>query len=175
MKILWHVSFEPIKQFELRVPAHTIKGEDNKTPRICMTESVESCINAMPAGGYALKGLMSLPKSERIIFAYTCLDEYKLIEPNELVEKYGVLDAKATTEHWLLEIPKLKEVAFKVYDAKWHKQTDSFGNKGIVIDYLDYDVTKNPTSARKDRLKQMLPDIFKQYDWRAVLAAVGEI
>ncbi|MFV0515806.1 MAG: hypothetical protein ACK5MV_00200 [Aminipila sp.] len=174
-KLLWHVSFEPITQFELRVPAFRVEGEDNVTPRICMAENILDCLNAMPGGGYAVRGLMCLPPEERILYAYaSCENPKNLIEPKELEEKYGVLDALVTKEHWLLEVPgDIKEIPMLVTGATTHKAVDSLGNKGVVVDTIDYDVSKVIKHSMMEHLEKRLPEIFATYDWREILAGLG--
>ena len=45
---LYHVSYDPIPWFVLRVPDHRLPDEDCTTPRICLGDSVENCVNAKP-------------------------------------------------------------------------------------------------------------------------------
>lgn len=147
--ILWHVSFEVVDNFDPRVPENRMAGEDDTTPRICMGTNIKRCITAMPDGGGALKGLLRASEFDSrmkpIIHAYCTIinrREDGLITPSELVSKYGVLDAKSNGEHWLTKSVTFEHRMFEIYDAKFSEATDQHGNRGYLIDDLDYDLIK---------------------------------
>lgn len=51
---LYHVSYDPIWFFNPRVPKSRLPMEDAETPRICLSDRIERCVNAKPCQAQAL-------------------------------------------------------------------------------------------------------------------------
>ena len=68
MEVLWHVSFDKVPEgrFIPRVPENRITQgeyiEDDTIKRVCFSNSIENCLNAMPCGGFAALGLNEMKK-----------------------------------------------------------------------------------------------------------------
>lgn len=118
--ILYHVSYKPIKNFILRVPKHRLADEDNTTPRICCSTTIENCIMAKPGQTEFLYLCMehNLPC---ILYVYEFnvkSDDPNVIVPTQLQESNAVPDAEILQEYWLCnKIPEFKEYVFKVNDV----------------------------------------------------------
>lgn len=103
---LYHVSYDKISKFVPRIPKDRLLGEDGTVPRICLSISIENCINAKPNQAEAL----FLAREQGIpmpIYVYEFDSEQipadKLVEPQILYDKYDVLDALDNKEYWLLD------------------------------------------------------------------------
>lgn len=94
--------------FYPRVPAYRHPdGEDATISRISVSDSIESCLGAIPGGGIDLEGTNSIQRGYYRVFE---IDINKLgISPSAvkdylyLYEKGLVPDAKATHEYWITE------------------------------------------------------------------------
>lgn len=101
---LFHVSYDPIPCFTLRVPAHRLPDEDGKMPRI---DSIERCVNAKPGQATALylakKFWLKVP-----LYVYEFdtddIPAGALLEPQELSQLNKVADAERNHEYWLLTV-----------------------------------------------------------------------
>lgn len=103
---LYHVSYDRIPEFEPRIPQNRLPGEDSRVPRICLSTSVERCINAKPSQGQALYTAQQYGlRTALYIYEFDVNDipTDKLIGPDELKWQFGVVDAKINGEHWLLD------------------------------------------------------------------------
>lgn len=103
---LYHVSYDKISRFVLRVPKDRLLGEDGTVPRICLSISIENCINAKPnqADALYLAREQGIPLAIYVYeFDTEDIPEGKLVEPEVLYEKYDVLDAIDNREYWLLD------------------------------------------------------------------------
>ncbi len=148
MHILYHVSFDPIEKFELRIPKNRCPNEDETVPRICFSERLNLAVSSMPQGGQALRGMLKLNKKSKkiitpILHCYMCAEWEQpgvFLPPEQIKDKVG--DAEGTREWWAIKIPKLNHVMMQVFNAKFRDCTDKFGNKGVMVDSVDYDVIK---------------------------------
>lgn len=181
VKILWHISFEPIQKFKLRVPKQRMEKEDGITSRICLCDSVKECFNAMPSGGLALQGLLRTKAiTDKIVYAYSLhadLPDTRIIEPHELASDYGVKDALDTGEHWALLKPKFTEQILRIEWANFRTATDPNGNKGLLVTELEYDIEKEHPGEPYHKLfyeaaKQV--ELNNAIDYRRALAVMGE-
>lgn len=103
---LYHVSYDRIPRFELRVPRNRLPYEDDTTPRICLSDSIEHCINAKSGQGQPL--YLAKHYGFRVsLYVYEFdtndIPSDALIAPDELVDRYHVADAKFNHEYWLLD------------------------------------------------------------------------
>lgn len=51
---LYHLSYDPVPFFIPRVPKSRLPMEDAETPRICLSDRIERCVNAKPCQAQAL-------------------------------------------------------------------------------------------------------------------------
>lgn len=127
------------------------------------------------AGG-ALSGLLKLSRLlpiKPILHLYYCATrENKKIEfvpPEILQAKHNVSDAHWTKEWWTLQIPKMKHVVVEVYDAELKPGIDPAGKKGILVEWVKYEVIKE---IPKNTAENFFKDKGFTEDFRAVLTAV---
>lgn len=103
---LYHVSYDPIPWFVLRVPDHRLPDEDCTTPRICLGDSVENCVNAKPDQATAL--YLAKQFGVRVpLYVYEFdtedIPDGALVEPKALSQSGRVSDAEHHHEYWLLD------------------------------------------------------------------------
>lgn len=111
-----HVSLDIVERFVPRIPEHRIPGEDGTIPRICVSDRLLDCINAMPAGPEALQ-IMERLRVPLVIHAYYMQAEQVL--PTKEITRY-VPDAEWSHESWLLTEPT------KVYRVDYHVVNPQF-------------------------------------------------
>lgn len=111
----FHISFDPwttIQEFTPRIPFQRAYGEDNKIQRVCVSNSIENCLNAAPMtdvifepGGYLETNDLSLYISEDnsgvpfVVYELQA-DASCVMNPTELSSL--VPDALETQEHWII-------------------------------------------------------------------------
>lgn len=111
-----HVSLDIVERFVPRIPGQRIPGEDGTIPRICVSNRLLDCINAMPSGPEALQSMERLGVP-LVIHAYYMQAEQVL--PTKEVARY-VPDAEWSHESWLLTEPT------KVYRVDYHVVNPQF-------------------------------------------------
>ena len=100
----YHVSYDRVPKFVLRVPKNRLYGEDDVTPRICLSTSIEQCVNAKPFSAQALYLAREFGLA-MALYVYTFrsedIPEGRLLGPEGLVDL--VPDALESNEYWLLD------------------------------------------------------------------------
>lgn len=115
METYLHISFDPwtnIKEFAPRIPLQRAYGEDNKTQRVCVSNSIENCLSAAPMtdvifepGGYLETNDLSLYISDDnsgvpfVVYELQA-NPSSVLHPVELSSL--VPDAVETQEHWII-------------------------------------------------------------------------
>lgn len=157
---LYHVSFQAIDKFGLIVPSGGILYEDQVTPRICLSTRVRDCLNAMPGGGIALRGLLAGAKykqSKAVLHAYVCFPleepEGTFLEPETLMMCHGVLDAEANSEHWAIRVPKMAHRTIEVREASFVEMEDLVGHLGVYVEALNFDTCDESSNWAEDILE----------------------
>lgn len=116
---LYHISFEDLGKycrFKPRIPRNTAGAEDKKTSRLCLSDSIENCINAIPDGP-------DMIGNEPIYVYYFDLwlkDPY-LITWKTLYNSGLVPDAGITHEYWYksdIVMPRRK-IVINSFDDKY--------------------------------------------------------
>lgn len=179
--ILYHVSLEPVTHFIPRVPENRAPGEDCIQKRICLSTSIESCINAMPGSGASLLCLQRLGINP-VLFVYRVQvhrnTDY-LVYPHQI--KQAVCDAEETEEHWLLKTPPMISkftIQLEFFETK--KVIDPYGNEVILIRNMQYrhmkhnDVSENAAAllnyfAAVPEKERLLRGLIQKYGIRTVL------
>lgn len=144
--ILLHVSFDPVEQFYPRVPSQLASGnwigEDEKTPRICLSDSIERAITATPGGGFALQGMMAcknfLAPVLHLYFCDTNEDEQGFLSPKIVEQDHGIWDAPSTHEWWALKTPHFAHKIIRVTWAITMDKTDVRGTPTIFVKKIGY-------------------------------------
>lgn len=119
---LYHVTLdtsEPInKLFVPRVPKSIGSGENDETPRICFSDSIEKCMQAIRAN-------VDPGTIIRVYTAYIPFNDTNLIHPINLKFQFGVPDALENNEYWYTKPIILESKLYKVlsydngFDVAW--------------------------------------------------------
>lgn len=114
--ILYHTSYdlgEPLfKMFVPKIPHNPETGEDNTQARICLSDSIEGCINAMEFQS-------SIASNKQIIPIVVWEKEFSFDDPflrdwKFLYEQDLVPDAALTHEYWYLTSIHMKGSHYKI-------------------------------------------------------------
>jgi len=105
-----------IKELEKLKDPDSTEGygfEEYKTPRVCLSNSIEGCLNAI----INEKGRMHLAgKTLYVYIPEKPISEYKTKTNKQILKDGDVFDANATNEMWILEPVKMKYVGSIVVD-----------------------------------------------------------
>ncbi len=179
---LYHVTVdythEPdYKIFQPRIPKSAPKREgicftdftQKLYQRVCLSDSIEGCINAIKDGIYYIR-------DDNIIKVYEIevpIDE-KLKFPNDLHENYNVKDADCTHEHWYMGNLFLKGRLYEVTDwlEDFYYTVDDYERDIFIRNILENNnVDDKYISIVKeynffDVLNYYLTDYFKDRDFQ---------
>ena len=138
----YHVSLELdyiISLFEPRVPVSIMEHEDEVTPRICISSSIDGCLSAVPWGGANLWEYMEMNlyeecEDENIYvrvyeFEIDANNSY-LISPEKLWESDLVRDAICNREYWYIG-ELIPNDTYVIAISDWHTDTQD------VLSYED--------------------------------------
>lgn len=144
--MLYHISIVELKENELnfipRVPESRMITENDSIKRICFSDDITTCLNAMSNIQQVL--WKSYTNDSNIKLFVYAIDENKLnnnlLNPSE-VYKY-VPDALENNEYWVLEEVKvnlinticLNESMYKIFDVDYDEDDRSYNE--IISDYL---------------------------------------
>ena len=118
---LYHLSYDPIEQFSLRVPKYRVPGEDDSVRRICLAPCIEDCINAKPGRGEIAQIALER-KIPLVLYLYKVEMPRRnpcLIHPVSVYRDYGVSDAIHNQEYWLTRVPEFEEHMLLLCSAKF--------------------------------------------------------
>ena len=110
LSIFYHLSTDITKIgcFIPRIPfcRHQLQ-EDGQTERVCVSDSIEGCLSAIPNGGSRLEELLIKQFGLFKVFVIDTeklgISDKKIIGYQELYETGKVNDAIETKEHWILQ------------------------------------------------------------------------
>ena len=117
-----------IKELEKLKDSNSDDGygfEEYKTPRVCLSNSIEGCLNAR----INEKGKLTL--HNKTLYVYTPekpISEYKHKTNKQILKDGDIFDANATNEMWILEPVKMKYVGSIVVDKITNEQVKKFAN-----------------------------------------------
>lgn len=103
---LFHVSYDPIQRFVLRVPDHRLPDEDCMTPRISLSDRIERCVNAKADQATALYLAKKFGLRVALYVYEFNTDDIPagaLVDPALLAKSGKVADAERNHEYWLLD------------------------------------------------------------------------
>lgn len=108
---LYHASMDLdiVEEFSPRVPSrdNRLYNEDYKTPRICVSSSIQGTLSAAPWGGGNLIERIHIVDETKLIRIYefdtNMLEPSDIIGPEYLYKTDSVRDAVITGEHWILK------------------------------------------------------------------------
>lgn len=138
--ILYHATMDLdiIEEFTPRIPSDRFEGEEDSTPRICVSSSIEGCLTAAPFGGSKLHENLYLPSnSNRLVRIYEfnteSIEENNIIKPEHLYQNDIVRDAEITGEHWITVPIKPS----KTYLIKLTKFYDDYCEDNVAYKYVN--------------------------------------
>lgn len=117
-----------IKELEKLKDSNSDDGygfEEYKTPRVCLSNSIEGCLNAI----INEKGKLTL--HDKTLYVYTPekpISEYKHKTNKQILKDGDIFDANTTNEMWILEPVKMKYVGSIVVDKITGEQKKKFAN-----------------------------------------------
>ena len=146
----------------------SIGYEEYTTPRVCFSNSIEGCLNAIisPKDRMKLAG-----KQIYVYIPENPIDQYKT-KSNKMIQKDGdIFDANITNEMWILEPVKVKYIGSIVVDKViTEKKTKMNNNKNnTLVKYIykwhwfhkiKYDVINKPIQEGKYDVPLSLDDII---------------
>lgn len=133
---LIHCSFETVEDFYPRIPLQRCPGEDDSIPRICVADSVNNALNAMPQAAEVLDTMERI-RVPLILHVYYL--ESSNVMNSVMVQKY-VPDALATHEKRILSRPdSIVHRVIKITHWLKESQTDPHGKIHLVIKELNYE------------------------------------
>ena len=128
-----------IKELEKLKDPDSTEGygfEEYKTPRVCLSNSIEGCLNAI----INEKGRMHLAGETLYVYIpEKPISEYKTKTNKQILKDGDVFDANTTNEMWILEPVKMKYVGSIVVDKITGEHIKKFANNknktNIKYDY----------------------------------------
>lgn len=132
-KTLYHVSYNKIDRFTPRIPQNRCPGENDSIPRICLSDSIEGCINALPCSAEPIRRAMNADASIGL-FVYTFYpeDEETILCPEQI--SHMVPDALDNHEYWLMAEPDyFEETECRVISAEFIPGTQFSGIRKIIL------------------------------------------
>lgn len=110
--------------------------EEYKTPRVCFSNSIEGCLNAI------INDTGRLKLAGKTLYVYTPekpINSYKCKSNKQIIKDGDIFDANITNEMWILEPVQLKYVGSIVVDKVNGEHIRKFANnkKKTIIKY-DY-------------------------------------
>lgn len=109
--------------------------EEYKTPRVCGSNSIEGCLNAIVNG----KRRMNLAgKQIHVYVPEKPLSEYKIKTNREIKHDGDIFDANITNEIWILEPVKMKYIGSIVVDKVITEKLKKFANdkNKTIVKYI---------------------------------------
>lgn len=110
--------------------------EEYKTPRVCFSNSIEGCLNAI------INDIGRLELAGKTLYVYTPekpISEYKHKTNKQILKDGDIFDANITNEMWILEPVNLKYIGSIVVDKVTNEHIKKFANnKNRSIIKYDY-------------------------------------
>lgn len=108
--MLYHVSLirHNYNRFTPRIPeSRSRKTRENDTiKRICLSSNIEGCLTAIPERGLEYFADQESRGVPFLLYLYSIdessIEKSNIINPEKLLEKQYVFDAKVTNEHWII-------------------------------------------------------------------------
>lgn len=153
---LYHVSLIPVTCFYPRIPGNRASGEDSKIKRICCSNSIKNCINAMPGGASTIDCLFRI-SAKPVIFVYKMEvpdhAEY-MLDPKQVFPY--VPDAISNSEYWLTQAPDdIRELVYHVRELKVKSGHDPYGMPVYHVGQICLDLIHDKATF-KDNIQQIL-------------------
>ncbi len=127
---------ETLEELKLAKDSSGFGFEEYKTPRVCFSNSIEGCLNAI------INDTGRLKLANKTLYVYTPekpIDSYKHKTNKQIIRDGDIFDANITNEMWILEPVQLKYVGSIVVDKVNGEHVRKFANnkKKTIIKY-DY-------------------------------------
>lgn len=158
--ILYHITpdLDHSGKFQPRIPLTRLLSEDDTTPRICVSKTIEGALTGIPQGGSRLGELLQITKNQLKLFI---IDTDELDIPNEniytdnyLFENDLVIDADHTDEYWITKpITVPQNMQRIIIPESW---------ENVSIDRIPYSVHQLSETEYDDDIEQAYYDIFEE-------------
>lgn len=127
---------EALEKAKLAKDSSGFGFEEYKTPRVCFSNSIEGCLNAI------INDVGRLELAGKTLYVYTPekpISSYKHKTNKQIIKDGDIFDANITNEMWILEPVQLKYVGSIVVDKVNGEHVRKFANnkKKTIIKY-DY-------------------------------------
>lgn len=142
--MLYHISFDTeniIHKFEPRIPEEILESENNKIGRICVSDSIENCLSAIPGRDEILDEFEIKQVSENLPeFIIYEFDENQISNKNllnsNIIKKY-VLDSEITNEIWIVN---QNAYPLKISLAKLKNYESDYIDRKLKITKVEYEI-----------------------------------
>lgn len=115
---LYHVSYnleEPLqKEFVPRIPGNSVNEENQTTPRVCLSDSIQGCIRAINGYPRTDSGYVDI-----IVWKHEFDETKDLYNWEYLYSNYLVPDAAVTHEHWYTKKIVMDGAIYRVSDIEY--------------------------------------------------------
>lgn len=173
MATYYHISLDLSHNgnFSPKVPRDRYTTEDSYTKRVCVSDSIAGCLNAIPDGLLFTEEYHGYFKLFEIETDKLGISNNEIVQPLSLYENNGVYDALLTGEHWILSafnVPKEKQF---ICNLMWH---EDFSRISLTLEQLnklrlslgnDFDLSSSP--------KELFEELF-EYANRAIISDLEE-
>lgn len=151
--------------------------EEYKTPRVCFSNSIVGCLNAI------INDIGRLELPGKTLYVYTPekpISEYKHKTNKKIIKDGDIFDANITNEMWILEPVKLKYVGSIVVDKvvreSVKKYANNKNNRIIKYDYKWHWFHKIKNRSVQNEAKSILNEACKDIkSAREFVSKVGEL
>lgn len=151
-----------IEEFVPRIPKNRMQGEDDSTPRICVSDNLLGCLRAMSNPAYEmyeyaeseyhcpyqemsyLDVLLEKNQSGQMYRIYHFdMEKSEVVTPEELHKNGWVPDALKTNEHWITSNRKPDRVSYiflhsvtkgkRAYEFRLSEEQDELETFGVMM------------------------------------------
>lgn len=132
--VLFHISLTPVQEFSPRIPKFTAPGEDKTIKRVCFSDSILNCINAVTGQAapiLTLKRLGIVPCLYVYTYRYDSLRQE--VMTTDAVSQY-VPDAKLNQEYWIIEKPEVNLQVYHVEDLQVVLREDRYMETMYIVE-----------------------------------------
>lgn len=175
--ILYHVTqhIDHDGYFEPRIPDDRLEGEDDSTPRVCTSTTIEGCFSSMPGGGMGLENHIHDTHSIYKIYKIDT-EKYKLryMSSTELVCEELVMDAETTGEYWILDEFRMNpNDVFYIHLTYWQKKYEGYTSKKLIDILRKKEMTLNEFVRTDDFNDRLMSEVTLIYDLNYTSSLTG--
>ncbi|WP_088362989.1 hypothetical protein [Bacillus cereus] len=153
-KVYYHITtdLEHTGYFEPRIPENAFDFESKTFNRICVSDSIEGCFNAVPCLDEFSADGIGYFKVFEIVPEELGLTDNDIVGPEYLYKNENMHDALITNEHWItkpFQVPKEKQTVCKM---SFFEETSRVIIPFTLAEQIKKDFTKEIVMYKKERL-----------------------